>query len=223
MFKSLPLRKLLLCSVPALCLSAALSAQVPGGGGSATPQQPTMPGQQPGTEPGMTPGMGQGSTPQNGNSYADNSFVTKAMEGDLAEVQLGQLAEQKSQSQDVKQFAQKMVSEHQQMQDKWLKPMAQQMGISEPKKPSKKDKKLMEKLQGLNGSAFDTAYIQAMVKDHQEDLKQYKAEAQTSQNPNVKQVAQQGSTVIAQHLQIAQQLAQAHNVPTEGKEVSSLK
>lgn len=147
------------------------------------------------------------------------------MQGGMAEVQLGQLAEQKSQSPDVKQFAKKMVSEHQQIGDKWLKPVAKQMNIGEPKGPSKKDKKLIEKLQGLSGQEFDTAYIQAMVKDHQEDLKQFKQEAQVAQDPNVKQIAEQGSNVISQHLQIIEQIAQAHNVPINGKagEVSSLR
>jgi putative membrane protein len=145
------------------------------------------------------------------------------MQGGVAEVQLGQLAEQKSQSNDVKQFAQKMVSDHTQMGEKWFKPVAKQMGVSEPKGPSKKDKKLIEKLQGLSGPQFDTEYIQAMVKDHKEDLKDFKSEAEMAQDPNVKQIATQGTNIIQQHLQLIEQIAQAHNVPLEGKskEISS--
>ena len=143
-------------------------------------------------------------------------FVSKALAGDDAEVQLGQLAQQKSQSNDVKQFAQKMVSDHSQMNEKWFKPVAQQLGVSEPKGPSKKDKKEMQKLQGLSGTAFDTAYIKTMVKDHKKDLKDYKEEANAAQNPNVKQIAQQGSKVISQHLQLAEQLAKNHNVAVDG-------
>lgn len=156
-------------------------------------------------------------------NFGDQAFVAKAMEGDAAEVQLGQLAQQKSQSNDVKQFAAKMVSDHQQMNDKWFKPVAKQIGASEPKGPSKKDKKLAEKLQGLSGQQFDTEYIQAMVKDHKQDLKDFQSEAQSAQDPNVKQIAQQGSDVISKHLQMIEQIAQAHNVPMEGKtkEVSS--
>lgn len=158
--------------------------------------------------------------PQN---YADQAFVKKAMEGGEAEVELGQLAQQKSQSADVKQFAAKMVNDHGQMGEKWFKPIAKQLGVSEPKGPSKKDKKLIETLQGLSGQQFDTQYIQAMVKDHKEDLKDFQGEAQVAQDPNVKQIAEKGSTIIQQHLQMIEQIAQAHNVPVEGKagEVSS--
>jgi len=211
------IRKIWLCSA-ALLTSVALIAQTPPSsgappstGGSQQPSTSTMP-------PGANPGTGP-----TGQTFGDQAFVAKALEGGVAEVQLGQLAEQKSQSNDVKQFAQKMVADHSQMGEKWFKPVAKQMGVSEPKGPSKKDKKLIEKLQGLSGPQFDTEYIQAMVKDHKADLKDFQNEAQMAQDPSVKQIAQQGTTIIQQHLQLIEQIAQAHNVPVEGKskEVSS--
>ncbi len=204
-----------------LLASVAIVAQVPPGGGG---QQPGMPSQQPSPSNAGNTGMAPGTAPT-GQSFGDQAFVAKALEGGEAEVQLGQLAEQKSQSNDVKQFAQKMVADHTQMGDKWFKPVAKQMGVSEPKGPSKKDKKLIAKLQGLSGSEFDTEYIQAMLKDHKEDLKDFQTEAQVAQDPNLKQVAQQGTTIISQHLQLIEQIAQAHNVSVDGKakEVSSTK
>jgi putative membrane protein len=56
-----------------------------------------------------------------------------------------------------------------------------------------------------------------MVKDHQQDLKDFKDEAQVAQDPNVKQVAQQGSSIIAQHLQLIEQIAKNHNVAVDEK------
>lgn len=203
-------------------LTAALAiAQAPG-----SPQQPSMPGQQPAQTSPTNPNYPEatpGSTPTSSQDYSDRAFISKAMEGGIAEVQLGQLAQQKSQSNDVKQFAQKMVSDHGQMGDKWLKPVAQQMGISEPKGPSKKDKKEIEKLQGLSGQDFDREYIAMMVKDHQKDLKEFREEANAAQDPNVKQIADKGSQVIEQHLQLIQQIAKAHNIDVGGKEMSSTK
>ena len=66
---------------------------------------------------------------------ADQSFVSEAMQGNMAEVQLAQLAQQKSQSQDVKQFAQKMANDHTQMNQKWFDPSrqaAQRLRAQEP-------------------------------------------------------------------------------------------
>jgi putative membrane protein len=211
-------RKIGIVSAPVL-LASALLAQNPGGGGGA--QQPNTPSQQQQQQPST---MGNpGATPAPGQNIGDQAFVTKALEGGMAEVELGKLAADKSQSPDVKQFAQKMVNDHSQMGDKWFKPVAQQIGVSEPKGPSKKDKKLIEKLQGLSGQEFDTAYIQAMVKDHKDDLKEFQSESEAAQDPNVKQIATQGTKVISQHLQMIEQIAQNHNVPIDGKskEVSS--
>lgn len=207
-------------------LSASIAlAQAPGGG---APQQPSMPqsqmpnsgAQSPGDNPNATQNAG---APTSAQDFSERAFISKAMEGGMAEVQLGQLAQQKSQSNDVKQFAAKMVNDHGQMGDKWLKPVAKQMGLNEPSGPSKKDKKEIEKLQGLSGQDFDRAYITMMVKDHEKDLKEFQGEAQAAQDPTVKEIADKGSQVIQQHLQIIEQIAKAHNIDVGGKEMSSTK
>jgi putative membrane protein len=198
----------------ALAAGTSLMAQAPGGGPpSSMPQQPqTQPQNAP--MPGNT-GMYPGNQPTAEN-MGERAFVTKAMQGDAAEVQLGQLAQQKSQSNDVKQLAQKLVTDHTQM-DQNLKPLAKQLGMSEPNGPSKKDKKMMEKLQGLSGNDFDTQYLTMMLKDHQQDLKDFQQEAQSAQDPNLKQIAGQGATVISQHLQMVEQVAKAHNIAVSEK------
>ncbi len=63
-----------------------------------------------------------------------------------------------------------------------------------------------------------------MEKNHKQDLKEFNEEAQSTQDPNVKQVAQQGATIIQQHLQLIEQVAKNHNVDVDGgsKEVSSM-
>jgi putative membrane protein len=212
-------------SAAALLASATLIAQAPGGG-SPMPQQPQQPTQptQP-AQPGMTSQQGGTSPDTSAQGMADHAFVSDAMQGNLGEIQLAQLAQQKSQSQDVKQFAQKLAADHSQMNQKWFEPEAKQLDISVPKGPSKKDKNLMSKLQGLTGAEFDKEYITAMVKDHKDDLKKFKEEAEASQDPTLKQVAQQGTGVITQHLQIAEKVAQNHNIPVDqsGKDVSSAK
>lgn len=146
-----------------------------------------------------------------GNAIQDKDFVHEALEGGMAEVQMGQLAAQKASSDDVKQFGQKMVQDHTQMTDQ-IKQVAQQLGVSEPKGLSKKDKAEIAKLNSLSGPEFDKAYIAAMVKDHKKDLSDFRAEAQNTQDPTVKQAAQQGAQVIDQHLQMIEQIAKVHNV-----------
>ena len=66
----------------------------------------------------------------------DKAFVKKALEGSMAEVEMGKLALQKSSDDQVKQFAQRMVDDHSKMVDQ-LKPVAEQMGVKVPDGPSK--------------------------------------------------------------------------------------
>jgi putative membrane protein len=203
--------KLLACSAIAVLAALPALAQAPGGG-MPNQQQPQAPSSPSMTGPGAYPG-----TAPTAQQTSDQGFVSKGLEGGDAQVELGKLAQQNSQSPDVKQFGQKMVQDNSQMGDKWFKPLAKQLGVSEPKGPSRKDRKLIARLQELSGPQFDTEYIRAMVKDHQQDLKEFKNEAQETQDPNVKQVAQQGASIISENLQMIEQIAKNHNVQIEGK------
>ena len=71
-----------------------------------------------------------------GPSMVDQAFVKSVFASDVTEVQLGQLAQEKSQSDDVKDFGQKMVENRKRLDDQ-LKPIAKGLGVSEPKGPSR--------------------------------------------------------------------------------------
>jgi putative membrane protein len=201
-------------AVAALITCAVTVAQMPGGGGQAPGQQSPMPGQQTApTNPQQNFPGAQDYSPQ---SLVDQAFVRKTLEDNQAQVQMGQLAAEKSSSDDVKKFGEKMVQIHQKLTEQF-KPVAQKFGVSEPKDPSKKDKQEIARMQTLSGADFDTAFIQAMMREQQSDLKEFKSEAQASQDPAVQQLAQSDAPVLSEHLQILEQLAQAHNVTVENK------
>jgi putative membrane protein len=149
-------------------------------------------------------------------SAVDRMFVKKAMQGGMAEIQLAQMTLQKTNSDQVKQFAQRMIDDHTKMNDQ-LKPVAQQLGVDVPGQVSKKDRATMAKLQALSGPAYDQAYIKDMVNDHKQDLSDFQMEASSGQDQTVKDAASQGSKVIAQHLQMAQQMAKDQNVAMNGQ------
>ena len=209
---------LMIAAVLAWACATAM-AQMPGG----APQQPSpsqqqqMPGQPgaPGT-PGATTGLPQANPDQPDRTYADQMFVQDALEDDDAQVAMSRLAQQKASSPDVKQFSARMVEIHTQLNNQ-LKPAARELGMSAPKGPSKKEQKEIDRLQALNGPDFDTAYIQAMARQQQHDLKEFKDEAQSGQAANIKQAAKQDEPVLAQHYQVLRKLAQAHNVTLESR------
>jgi putative membrane protein len=179
-------------------------------------------GQQPNSPAGQTPGQNNPAMDSQMNSMnaqalaMDKMFVKRALQGGMAEVQLGQLTLQKSNNDQVKQFAQRMIDDHTKLGDE-MKPVAQQLGVSDPNGVSKKDRATMAKLQALSGTAYDEAYIRDMVKDHKQDLTEFQTEAASGQDQTVKDAASQGSKVIAQHLQMIQQIAKDQNVNMASK------
>jgi putative membrane protein len=148
---------------------------------------------------------------QTGASDDDKHFVDAALKGGMAEVELGKLAAQKGASADVKEFGQKMVEDHTKMGDK-MKVVAGEIGVKPPDMTTPSDMALKAKLEVLSGKSFDDAYIKAMVKDHEDDLNDFKKEAETGTSPTVKRAAHSGGMVISHHLEMIRKIAQAHNV-----------
>ena len=213
-------RQILLCSLsPLLTTAIAIAQAMPGG----SMQQPNMPGQQQQTSmPGQQPTMPTLGTPPNGSStdpqvMYEQGFAAKALQSDAAAVQLGQLAQQKSQSEDVKQVGNKIVQDDTLLRENLLKPVAKQLGVTEPEKLPKKDKELIAKLEALSGPEFDEEFIKTMGQNQKLDLKQYKTEADTATDVNVQLAAKEGSKLAAQHLELIQQIAQNHNVALDAK------
>jgi putative membrane protein len=160
---------------------------------------------------GQTPGQSRLDAEMNGlnsgeASQADKMFVSRTLQSDMAQVQFGQLTLQKTKNEQVKQLAQKMIVDHSELGDK-LKVFAKQLGVEIPTQLSKKDKATMAKLQELSGSEYDQAYIKEMVKDHKKYLSEIQMEGSTGQDEAVKNASSQISQVIAQHLQMIQQIA----------------
>ena len=65
----------------------------------------------------------------------------------------------------------------------------------------------MDRLRGMNGTAFDTAYTQHMVQDHQKDVAEFQKEAQSGSDPGLKSFAMKYLPALQQHLQMAQSTA----------------
>jgi len=158
-------------------------------------------------------GMGTSDASQ---SMKDKMFLRKAAEGGLAEVQLGQLAAQKASSQDVKDFGQKMVSDHTQLNTE-MAPIAQSMGVKVPTKLSKEDQAEYDKLSAMSGDDFDKEYLSFMVKDHHKDLREFRTEAQTASDASLKAAVDKGAKVIYEHTQMVDKLAKDKGVSMPGR------
>lgn len=142
-------------------------------------------------------------------SMADKHFIKASAEGGMAEVKLGQLAADKGGTDAVKDFGNKMVTDHTALNNAMM-PFAEKAGVPAPTKLSAKDQALYDRLNGLNGAAFDSAYASAMVKDHMQDKADFDKEAASTKNEDLRDAVKQGDQTITMHLQMARKLSSTH-------------
>ncbi len=140
-------------------------------------------------------------------STSDAAFMTTAARGGLAEVEMGQLAQRNGRSPAVKRFGQQMVSHHGRSNQEMVA-LVQQKQVTPPASMGAEHQRIYDDLAKLRGGAFDRAYAQAMVRDHQEDLRVYQAEAQNGTDPDVKAFAARHVPILQEHLRMAQRLPQ---------------
>jgi putative membrane protein len=145
---------------------------------------------------------------------ADETFVTKAAQGGMAEVELGKLATEKASTDAVKQFGQRMVDDHSKANDE-LKTLAQSKNITLPTDIGAKHKAVHDRLMKLSGAAFDQAYMKAMVSDHVEDVNEFKTESKSGKDAAVKAWAAKTLPTLEEHLKMARDTNGA--VGTSGK------
>ena len=138
-------------------------------------------------------------------SKSDQDFATKAAAGGMMEVDLGQLAASKATSNDVKDFGNRMVSDHGKAGDE-LKSLASQKGLTLPATPSAEETKTSTDLSKKNGAAFDKAYMSDMVKDHEKDAKEFEKASKNVKDPDLKSWATQTLTVVQDHLKMAKEI-----------------
>ncbi len=138
-------------------------------------------------------------------STTDAGFMTTATRGGIAEVQMGRLAQQRGNSPAVRRFGERLVTDHTQANQEMLA-LARQKQITPPDSMGAQHQQIYDRLSGLRGRAFDRAYIQAMVEDHQEDVQAFQTEARDGTDPDVKAFAQRHLPMLQEHLQAAQRL-----------------
>jgi putative membrane protein len=146
----------------------------------------------------------------NTKSSADENFAKKAAQGGMAEVKLGQLAEQKGSSPEVKNFGRRMVQDHSKANNE-LKDVTSKENIPLPNEMDKSDQATYDRLSKLSGDAFDRAYARDMVKDHSKDVSEFQKEAKNGEDESIKNFAAQTLPTLQNHLDQARQMEQAVN------------
>jgi putative membrane protein len=190
--------------------SGAMTGSTSGSTGSSTP----------GAMTGSSSSGARGSA-ASGSSNAsltstDRTFVTKAAQIGLAEVQTGQLAKEKGATDQAKQYGDHMVSDHTKANDE-LKKIAGEKQVSLPTAPAAKDQATLKRLQGMSGAAFDRAYLDSQIAGHKEAIKEFQTEAKSGRDPGLKAFASSTLPELQEHLRMATDAAKTTKASSREK------
>src|SRR4051794_15569224 len=157
-----------------------------------------------GTAPGHIAAQGQNQK----LSAKDKSFAQEAAMGGMAEVELGKLAQQNAQNDDVKQFGARMVQDHSDANQQ-LMTLLTAKDFSVPQQLDEKHRRAMDRLSKMRGAEFDRAYMRDMVEDHDTDVKKFRQQAQHGNAADLKAFAQKTLPVLEQHQKLAHDLSKS--------------
>ncbi|CAN5832010.1 hypothetical protein BH24ACI1_BH24ACI1_19870 [soil metagenome] len=130
---------------------------------------------------------------------APNGFMMEAARGGMAEVELSKLATTKAQNPEVKKFAQQMIQDHTNANTE-LKQLAGKKNVTLPTELDAEHKALKDSLSSLSGAAFDKAYINAMVSDHEKTVNLFKTQADSGTDADAKAFATKTLPKLQGHL-----------------------
>lgn len=174
--------------VGALALSPAALSVGPASAQQASPQPPRA------TAPAANTAMAHAETTRAA------SFVPLASSANLFEIESSQLALQRSQSVPVKEFANRMVTDHNLAAAKMKQALSEAKIPAPPETLNAKDQVVLDNLKIAKGAAFNKAYIEAQYNAHLEAVNLFGAYAKNGDNAQLKALASDLLPTLQGHL-----------------------
>jgi putative membrane protein len=147
-------------------------------------------------------------------SNPDASFYKGAAEGGLAEVDAGRLAQDKGNSQQVKEFGAMMVKDHSAANEK-LQALASAKSITLPTTPSVGQMAAKAKLDVLSGDTFDKSYVKGQVSAHRQTIALFRKEINSGQDADAKAFASATLPTVRAHLKAVTAIAADMGIKTK--------
>ena len=139
-------------------------------------------------------------------AMTDQDFINMAAQTDMMEAHLGQMAADQASSQDVKTYAQMLVTDHT-ADYQQLGTLAAKAGLTVPTGLDAAHNKMIAPFEKLKGAAFDSRYVQTMIAGHTEAIGVYTKESSDAQSADVKAYATATLPTLQKHLDGAKALS----------------
>jgi putative membrane protein len=140
------------------------------------------------------------------DNSADRNFITSAAEANLAEIDMAKMVGQKSTDPAVKDFANRMVTDHTQASQN-LASVAEMNGVKLPTEASAAERNQKSELEKLSGAQLNDAYLRDELQGHKETISAFESEIEHGQNQEAKNCAEQTLPTLQDHIRIAENVA----------------
>lgn len=185
--------------------AAAMLAAAPGALAQVTSDQDSA--RSPWPTAGRDPGFGT-------SAVADTAYIRQAIRGNFLEVGLGRVADSRAQDSSVKEFAERMISEHNSLNEQWAVLAQKNRMTTNVVDFGPSEQQTIERLEDLDGTAFDQAYMAEMIRQHEQDLAAFQRMGSSARSTEVRQLANSGVPGIQEHLTLARQIGSRVGVTT---------
>jgi putative membrane protein len=152
--------------------------------------------------------------PTSAQQADQTNFLADAIRSNIAEAKLGQLAAERAQSQQVREYGDQLRKDHTKSLEK-ASGLANEIGVPASSELTDQQKKQFESLQKLSGDEFDTTFLSQMDRDHQSDIAKFSAQAQRGSDPEVMAFAKDTLPTLQAHLEHAQSIQSELKSPTQ--------
>ncbi len=134
-----------------------------------------------------------------------NEFLIEAIQDSMAEIQICEMALEKSQNPDVLAFAQSMIDEHGRM-GRELEELASNKRLDTPRQLRREQQMTADELAGIDGRDFEQRWIQYNIDVHERDVKVFRHYAEDDSDREIQELARRHVDEMGKHLK------QAHDV-----------
>jgi putative membrane protein len=145
-------------------------------------------------------------------SDQDASYFKAAHQSNLAEIAGGRLAQQKGQSQQVKDLGARFVADHTKL-DAALRTTASALGVDLPSAPNAEQQAVAARYRAQSGSDFDALFVSTQMDAHMKAMTLGQNEVSQGSDAQAKKAAQDAAPVIASHHSALEDAARSLGVP----------
>jgi putative membrane protein len=131
------------------------------------------------------------------------NFINFAAQTDMVEAHLGQIAQTAAASEQVKNYAQMLVTD-QTSDFNQLSSVARQIGLIVPRAIDREhDKTIVDPVEKLQGATFDHRYIEDIIAGHERGIAIFRKEEKEARDPALKSYADHALPILEKHLAAA--------------------